>query len=155
MSIGRIWPRAYSPQSSTAPSSPSWRHAISPGKTSRADIESFDERGHPGHRAEPSVRRDAQGDQPVDTPVATQPARAPHVIRIEKTGDVAVLRMAHGKANALDTELCRELARRLDEAGDSHRAVVLTGQDRMFSAGVDLRRIQQGGRAYTREFIRA
>jgi len=77
------------------------------------------------------------------------------VIRIEKTGDVAVLRMAHGKANALDTELCRELARRLDEAGDSHRAVVLTGQDRMFSAGVDLRRIQQGGRAYTREFIRA
>lgn len=77
-------------------------------------------------------------------------------IEVDKAGDVAVLRLAHGKANAMDTELCRELAARLEDAElGGAKAVVLTGRDGMFSAGVDLRRIQSGGAAYVREFLPA
>lgn len=77
-------------------------------------------------------------------------------IDVDKAGDVAVLRLAHGKANAMDTELCRELVARLEDAelGDA-KAVVLTGRDGMFSAGVDLKRITAGGPAYVREFLPA
>jgi enoyl-CoA hydratase/carnithine racemase len=32
------------------------------------------------------------------------------LISVETQGRVAVLQLAHGKANALDTTLCRELA---------------------------------------------
>ncbi|WP_199434549.1 enoyl-CoA hydratase/isomerase family protein [Qaidamihabitans albus] len=77
-------------------------------------------------------------------------------IHLEPAGDVAVLRLEHGKANALDTELCRELVTRLDEAeGAGYRAVVLTGSGGVFSAGVDLLRIRDGGAAYVREFLPA
>ncbi|KAA9157167.1 enoyl-CoA hydratase/isomerase family protein [Amycolatopsis acidicola] len=74
-------------------------------------------------------------------------------IRIEKTGPVAVLRLEHGKANALDTGLCRELAAKVDESGA--RALVLAGSAKVFSAGVDLRRIRDGGAPYVREFLPA
>ena len=41
---------------------------------------------------------------------------------------VAVLAMRHGKANALDTELCQALCGALDDAAaDGAAAVVLTG----------------------------
>jgi len=77
-------------------------------------------------------------------------------VRVEKAGEVAVLRMTHGRANALDTGLCRELVERLDEAGYAgRRAVVLTGQGGMFSAGVDLVRVRDGGAPYVREFLPA
>ncbi|HVV10301.1 enoyl-CoA hydratase/isomerase family protein [Amycolatopsis sp.] len=77
-------------------------------------------------------------------------------IRIEKTGPVAVLHLEHGKANALDTELCRELTAKVDEAAlAGQRALVLTGRDGVFSAGVDLRRIRDGGAAYVRRFLPA
>ncbi|HJQ45437.1 MAG TPA: enoyl-CoA hydratase/isomerase family protein [Amycolatopsis sp.] len=77
-------------------------------------------------------------------------------VRVDKVGDVAVLRMAHGRANVLDVEMCRELVERLDEAGFAgQRAVVLTGQGGVFSAGVDLRRVGEGGAAYVREFLPA
>jgi len=46
---------------------------------------------------------------------------------ITKDG-VAVLAMRHGKANALDTELCQALCGALDEAtAEGAAAVVLTG----------------------------
>jgi len=77
-------------------------------------------------------------------------------IHLEAAGDVAVLRMAHGKANTLDTELCREVAERLDEVErDGYRAAVLTGTGGIFSAGVDLRRVRDGGRNYIAEFLPA
>src|SRR3981081_4701439 len=64
--------------------------------------------------------------------------------------------MAHGKANTLDTELCREVAERLDEVErDGYRAAVLTGTGVIFSAGVDLRRVRDGGRKYIAEFLPA
>ena len=69
-------------------------------------------------------------------------------------GDVAILTMTHGKANALTTEFCEALAAKVKEAA-SARAIVITGQGRIFSAGVDLPRLLDGGPAYAREFLPA
>ncbi len=69
---------------------------------------------------------------------------------------MAVVRMAYGKANALDTALCRELAAQLGELEhDGFRAVVLTGRGSIFSAGVDLLRLRDGGPGYLDEFLPA
>lgn len=68
--------------------------------------------------------------------------------------DIAVLRMRHGKVNALDIELCRHLIARLEELGTSGaRAVILTGQRGVFSAGVDLLRALEADDAYLRDFL--
>jgi enoyl-CoA hydratase len=69
-------------------------------------------------------------------------------------GRVAILELKHGKANAMDIEFCEALAARLDDARDaSIAAVVVTGQGRMFSAGVDLLRVVDGGAEYGRRFL--
>jgi enoyl-CoA hydratase len=73
-------------------------------------------------------------------------------ITLESHHDVAVLRIDHGKANTLDTDSCRELVLRLEDA-EQARAVVLTGAGAIFSAGVDLKRIHDGGAAYVSEFL--
>jgi enoyl-CoA hydratase len=73
-------------------------------------------------------------------------------ITLESHQDVAVLRIDHGKANTLDTDSCRELVLRLEEV-EQARAVVLTGTGGIFSAGVDLKRIHDGGAAYVSEFL--
>jgi enoyl-CoA hydratase len=78
------------------------------------------------------------------------------MIELTSSGDVAVVRMAHGKANAMSIELCEALTERLDELGKSPaRAVVIIGTGRMFSAGVDLLRLLDGGAPYVREFLPA
>jgi enoyl-CoA hydratase len=78
------------------------------------------------------------------------------VIERAVRGSVAVLRLAHQKASALDLELLRALASALDaERASSERALVLTGTGSIFSAGVDLYRVTRGGRAYLAEFLPA
>jgi enoyl-CoA hydratase len=78
------------------------------------------------------------------------------VISVETRGQVAVVTMTHGRANALDTGLCRALAGRLGELErDGHRAVVLTGHGNIFSAGVDLLALRDGGPGYLEEFLPA
>lgn len=75
---------------------------------------------------------------------------------LERRGPVAILRMAHGKASALDLEFCDALTARLDECRRSaSAALVLTGTGTIFSAGVDLLRIVDGGAAYVRAFLPA
>src|SRR4051812_7641282 len=71
-------------------------------------------------------------------------------------GRVAVLQMTHGKANAMDLEFCRALAAHVHACEQSSAgALVLTGQGRIFSAGVDLPRLLDGGAAYARDFVPA
>jgi enoyl-CoA hydratase len=78
------------------------------------------------------------------------------MIDLSLSGDIAVLRMAHGKANALDVEFCQAVARALDEQRNSAaRAVVLTGTGTIFSAGVDLVRISTEDEGYVRRFLPA
>src|SRR5436309_2825752 len=80
--------------------------------------------------------------------------RGPRVLDVTHQADIAVLRISHGKVNALDLELCSGIAGRLEELGTSSaQAVVLTGRDGIFSAGVDLIRALEGGAAYLRDFL--
>ena len=79
-----------------------------------------------------------------------------NVIEIQRRGEIAIFRMNHGKANAFDLEFCEEVVKRLDDLGQSAvRAVVVTGRGGMFSAGVDLFRVLDGGPAYVRQFLPA
>jgi enoyl-CoA hydratase len=76
------------------------------------------------------------------------------VFETNSRGDVAVITMAHGKANALDSEFCDALAVEFNELRTaSPRAVVLTGQGAIFSAGVNLLRTLDAGPDYVRDFL--
>lgn len=74
------------------------------------------------------------------------------MITTESHGDVTVLTIGHGPVNAMDLELCRALITALRSVAGP---VVVTGSGRAFSAGVDLRRLLDGGTAYVREFLPA
>jgi enoyl-CoA hydratase len=76
------------------------------------------------------------------------------MIDLALRGQVAVLTMRHGKANAMDTAFCEDILQRLDELRTSPaRAIVITGQGGIFSAGVDLVRALDGGPDYFRHFL--
>jgi enoyl-CoA hydratase len=78
------------------------------------------------------------------------------MIDLVRRGRLAVLEIRHGKANAIDLEFCEALGRRLEDARESGvAAVVITGEGRMFSAGVDLLRVVDGGAPYVRAFLPA
>lgn len=78
------------------------------------------------------------------------------MLRLEERDGVTVVRMEHGAVNAMDTEFCRALATTFTELGSGgHRAVVVTGNGRAFSAGVDLRRLLADAADYVEEFIPA
>jgi enoyl-CoA hydratase len=78
------------------------------------------------------------------------------MISHEQRDDVAILTLAHGKANLLDVEFCRAVAAALDEcAASSARAAVIIAGGTIFSAGVDLRRLVDGGHRYAEEFLPA
>jgi len=71
-------------------------------------------------------------------------------------GHIAICRIAHGKANAFDIELCGGIMAALEACRDSSdAAVVITGQGRMFSAGVDLVRLVDDGPDYVKTFLPA
>ncbi len=71
-------------------------------------------------------------------------------------GAARVLRLSHGKANALDVELFEALTAALEEATeDGCRALVLTGTGSIFSAGVDLVRLLNDGGQYRGALLKA
>jgi enoyl-CoA hydratase len=74
---------------------------------------------------------------------------------IERTQNegLLTLRLAHGKASALDVELLQALLRELDGVGDDVRAIILTGTGTIFCAGVDLIRLTREGPDYVRRFL--
>jgi enoyl-CoA hydratase len=78
------------------------------------------------------------------------------MFELTQRGRVAVLRMTHGKANAMDLEFCRALTAQVHACQQSPAgALVIVGQGKMFSAGVDLLRLVAGGAAYAHEFLPA
>src|SRR6266446_2057742 len=67
---------------------------------------------------------------------------------------IQTIRLQHGKANALDLELCMELETRLHDALEAD-AVILTANGPIFSAGVDLVRLTNEGAPYVAKFVPA
>lgn len=77
------------------------------------------------------------------------------MLEVDESGDVITVAFAHGKVNALDVELLQEIAQQFRSRAGDQRAIVLTGRGSVFSAGVDLRRIVDGGPEYVDEFLPA
>ncbi|MFP5371256.1 MAG: enoyl-CoA hydratase/isomerase family protein [Actinomycetes bacterium] len=74
------------------------------------------------------------------------------MLNVDERDDVSVVRIEHGRVGALDAELLDALTEAVQA---SDRALVITGTGSAFSAGVDLRRILDGGRPYTEQFLTA
>jgi enoyl-CoA hydratase len=78
------------------------------------------------------------------------------MISVEQHEKVSVVRMQHGKVQAMDLEFCSALADKLDELSDAGTvATVLTGTGKVFSAGVDLKRLVAEPPDYVDEFFPA
>ena len=78
------------------------------------------------------------------------------MIDISHRGSIRIARLVHGKANAFDIELSQAIVGAVgdfEQASDT--ALVITGQGTMFSAGVDLIRVVDGGADYVRTFLPA
>jgi len=76
------------------------------------------------------------------------------MIESSERDGIAFVTLAHGKANAMDTEFCAAVTKAFAKLKTSKaRAVVLTGQGGMFSAGVNLIRARDGGARYIRKFL--
>ncbi len=73
----------------------------------------------------------------------------------ERHGTTTLLRLAHGKASAMDFELLHALRLEFERLSSAPGvgAVVVTGSGSIFSAGVDLKRLLAGGRAYVERFL--
>lgn len=74
------------------------------------------------------------------------------MIEREDRGPVSILHLRYGKANAIDRELFTALERELDGL-EGTGALVLTGAGSMFSAGVDLFRVRDGGGDYAAALV--
>jgi len=76
------------------------------------------------------------------------------LIHRQDRDSVTVLRMEHGKANAVDTDLFTDLNHALDDfENQPTQALVLTGTGSIFSAGVNLFKVLEGGKSYLEEFL--
>ena len=73
---------------------------------------------------------------------------------VDTENPAGVLRLEHGKVNAMDLSLCEALTQQLASlATHPCRALVITGAGGSFSAGVDLVQLTQGGADYVRRFL--
>lgn len=79
------------------------------------------------------------------------------MIETEDQSEIAVLKMSHGKVNAMSLEFINCLRTELTRlsVNDDVRYVVLAGNDRVFSAGVDLKRVVDEGNTYLDDFLPA
>jgi enoyl-CoA hydratase len=89
-------------------------------------------------------------------PLAARTGTGKHCWMIETADQdgIAILTLNHGPVNALDLELLTAVPETLAAVADA-RAVVLTGSGQSFSAGVDLKRIVDGGPRYVEKFLPA
>jgi enoyl-CoA hydratase len=77
------------------------------------------------------------------------------MIHTEMQDSIAIVRMEHGKVNAIDFELFEYLKHALTDIQNSDaQALVLTGTGKAFSAGVDLFRLLKSGTDYAEAFVK-
>ncbi|HMP80056.1 MAG TPA: enoyl-CoA hydratase/isomerase family protein [Pirellulaceae bacterium] len=78
------------------------------------------------------------------------------MFHLDRIDEMTLLRMRHGPVNAMDLEFCREFLYVLSDLENSDTAgVLLTGNDRVFSAGVDLKRWLREDDEYVEPFLDA
>lgn len=76
------------------------------------------------------------------------------MIQRDDCDGMRILRLAHGKVNAMDIELGEALMREFHDAATAPiHAVIVTGTGSSFSAGVDLFRVVNDGPEYGRRFL--
>ncbi len=76
------------------------------------------------------------------------------MFEIHNAEQIQVIEFAHGKVNAMNLEFCQELCRLLDEAQTNQcRGLVIEGNGRVFSAGVDLKRLISEDLDYLDQFL--
>jgi enoyl-CoA hydratase len=66
-------------------------------------------------------------------------------VALESSGDVAILRIDDGKANALSPSVLDAVGSCLDQVEEAGQALLLTGRPGRFSAGFDLGVMREGG----------
>jgi enoyl-CoA hydratase len=74
-------------------------------------------------------------------------------VSFESSGDVAILRLDDGKANALSPAVIEALGAGLDQAEEGGQAVLLAGRPGRFSAGFDLGVMREGGPVAARDMV--
>lgn len=77
------------------------------------------------------------------------------MIHVEEVGDIAVVTMDDGKANAMSFELLTALSETLLKQAERSKAVVLAGRPGRFCAGLDLRVVQGGDQARFEQLLEA
>jgi enoyl-CoA hydratase len=78
------------------------------------------------------------------------------MISLDERDGIAILTLSHGKANLFDLEFCDAVASAFDTCARSDaRAAVVTAGGSIFSGGVDLRRLLDGGQPYAEQFLPA
>lgn len=76
------------------------------------------------------------------------------MIKVEHQNKVAIIRLYRPPANAIDIDFCSALETAIKSEIDSGTiAIVLTGQGTIFSAGVDLPKLVNGGADYVSRFL--
>jgi enoyl-CoA hydratase len=74
-------------------------------------------------------------------------------VTFEASGDVAIIRLDDGKANALSPVVLAAINTALDRAEDAGLAVLLTGRPGRFCAGFDLGVMREGGPSAARAMV--
>jgi enoyl-CoA hydratase len=77
------------------------------------------------------------------------------MVRTERDGDIATIWFDEGPVNTMNLQTLQAFCAEVDavDADDAVRAVVLTGQGKAFSAGVDLKPVLDDGIDYVRPFL--
>ncbi|HRF09363.1 MAG TPA: enoyl-CoA hydratase/isomerase family protein [Xanthobacteraceae bacterium] len=76
------------------------------------------------------------------------------MFEVAHDGGIAIVTLRRGKANALDVDFCKALKKEFRRLAKSDaKAVVLTSEGKIFSAGVDLPRAAAGGQKYLHALV--
>ncbi len=77
-----------------------------------------------------------------------------NMFEINDSENIRTIQFAHGKVNAMDLEFCQGLIAQMDDATNSNcAAVIIEGNGRVFSAGVELKRLIGEDLDYFEQFI--